>query len=209
MKKQITKSIAKLWHMKKPGEKLIYKKPWADTDRDGVLNIFDCQPLNPKKQEVYKWDKVKRSVSKDKNNLYHKTELSYAKQILKTNKLKPSASGQFSMSEHHNPHVVYKSYKQPVVLVLDKKKLPDVKKIDYKEGHHLKFESEKEWISSGGPARGVVKGIIVNEKASPKTLKGSEVGLTRSVHQSLPTRYITEKDMYKIKYKGDEENDKI
>ena len=197
------------WHMKKPGEKLINKKPWADTDRDGVINIYDCQPLNPKKQEVYKWIDVKKNIAHDKNNLYHKTELKYAKEILKTNNLKPSASGQFSMSEHYNPHVVYKSYKEPVILVLNKKKLPNLKKIDYKEGHHLKFESEKEWVSSGGPAKKVIKGIIINEKASPKTLKGSEVGLTRNVHQSIPTRYITEKDMYKIKYKGDEEKNKI
>jgi hypothetical protein len=37
-------------------------------------------------------------------------------------------------------------------------------------------------------------------------LKDTEVGLARTVHKSIPTRYVTEKDMYKIKFKGNGHN---
>lgn len=30
----------------------IIQNPFGDFDRDGVLNIFDCEPLNPKKQGI-------------------------------------------------------------------------------------------------------------------------------------------------------------
>lgn len=175
--------------------------PWVDSDRDGVINMHDCQPNNPKKQEVHKWADIKHEVV-NKKYLYHKTELRHAKEILRTGKLRPSASGQFSMSEHHNPHVIFKTYKEPVTLVLEKKNISHLKKINYKEPQNLKYKSEKEWISPGGKIEGVLKGIIVNEKSVPSTLKDTEVGLTRNVHKSIPTRYITEKDMYKIKFKG-------
>lgn len=177
--------------------------PWADSDHDGVINLHDCQPYNSKKQEVYKWRDVKSKVVKNKNNLYHKTELSAAKQILKSGKLNSSMSGEFSMSEHHNPRVVFKTYKQPVTLVLNKKKIPDVKKVDYSKPQHMKYESEKEWVSKGGSVKGVLKGIILNEHFVPSKLKASEVGVNRHVNKSLPTRYVTDKDMYKIKFKGD------
>ena len=178
--------------------------PWADTDRDGVINLHDCQPLNPKKQEVYKWRNVKSRITKNKNYLFHKTELSSANQILKTGKLRPSSSGDFSMSEHYNPHVVFKTYKQPVTLVLEKKNLQNLKKVDYTKPQNLKFEAEREWVSSGGAVKPALKGIIVNEKASPGTLKGNEVGVQRNVLKSNPSRYVTKQDMYKIKYKGND-----
>lgn len=178
--------------------------PWKDIDRDGVINLHDCQPFNPKKQEVYKWRNVKSKITSDKNNLYHKTELSAANQILKSGKLNSSMSGEFSMSEHHNPRVVFKTYKQPVTLVLDKKKIPDVKKVDYSKPQHMKYKSEKEWVSKGGSVKGVLKGIILNEHFVPSKLKSSEVGVNRHVNKSLPTRYVTEKDMYKIKFKGND-----
>ena len=31
--------------------RLIDKNPWGDTDKDGVPNMFDCKPLNKKKQD--------------------------------------------------------------------------------------------------------------------------------------------------------------
>lgn len=177
--------------------------PWTDTDHDGVINMHDCQPFNSKKQEVYKWRNIKNKITGNKNNLYHKTELSAANQILKSGHLKPSSSGEFSMSESHNPHVVFKTYKQPVTLVLDKKKIPGVKKVDYNQPQHMKYESEKEWVSRGGAVKGILKGIILNEKSVSAKLKASDVGVARNVTQSNPTRYVTEKDMYKIKFKGD------
>jgi hypothetical protein len=194
MKNKILKNIGKSYRG---------NNPFGDKDRDGVINILDCQPNNPKKQEVYKWDDIKHKVI-NKKYLYHKTELIHAKQILKTGKLKPSSSGEFSMSEHHNPHVVFKTYKQPVTLVLEKKAIPNLKKVDYKKPQNLKYESEKEWVSRGGSIKGVLKGIIVNEKAAPGKLKDTEVGLSRSVIKSNPSRYITEEDMHKIKFKGND-----
>lgn len=176
--------------------------PWVDSDRDGIINLHDCAPLNPKKQEVYKWVAVKRRIMNNKNYLFHKTELASAKQILKTGKLKPSMSGEFSMSEYHNPHVIFKTYKQPVTLVLNKNKIPNLKKVDYNKAQGLKYESEKEWVSPGGPVKGVLKGIIVNEQASSAKLKSNEPGVSRNVVQSNPSRYVTKEDMYKIKFRG-------
>jgi hypothetical protein len=175
--------------------------PFADTDRDGVINILDCKPNNPRKQDVYKWNDIKHKVI-NKKYLFHKTELSAAKQILKSGKLNPSMSGDFSMSEHHNPHVIFKTYKQPVTLVLEKKNIPNLKKVDYKKPQNLKYESEKEWVSPGGQTKKVLKGIIINERAAPTNLSDKEVGLQRTVIKSLPSRYVTEEDMHKIKFKG-------
>jgi hypothetical protein len=41
--------------------KLINRAPWADTDKDGVPNYFDCKPLNKKKQG---WVKIKEGSAR-------------------------------------------------------------------------------------------------------------------------------------------------
>lgn len=192
------KSFFKLKKVNKPRH-----SPFADTDRDGVINYLDCKPNNPRKQDVYKWNDIKHKVV-NKKYLFHKTELSAANQILKSGKLKPSSSGDFSMSESHNPHVIFKTYKQPVTLVLEKKNISNLKKVDYQKPQNLKFESEKEWVSPGGKIKGVLRGIIVNEKTVAAKLSDKEAGLKRSVIKSNPSRYVTKDDMNKIKFKGDD-----
>jgi len=49
-------------------KRLIRKKPFRDTDRDGVMNWFDCKPLNKNKQDVF---------------LYHGTSRNFAEKIRK------------------------------------------------------------------------------------------------------------------------------
>lgn len=179
--------------------------PWADSDRDGVINMYDCMPKNPKKQEVYNWRDIKHQVI-SKKHLFHKTELENAKKILKTGELRPSmGSEHFHMSEDYNPHVVYKEFKKPVVLVLEKKNIPYLKKVDYKKPHKykdLKFKSEREWTTPGAQIKKVLKGIIVNEKSLFVKLRDTEIGINRTVFKSIPTRYVTEEDMNKIVFKG-------
>jgi len=177
------------------------KNPLADNDRDGVINMYDCYPNNPKKQEVLPWETAKRKLL-NKKNLYHKTEFKTAQHIVKSNKLKEGAGGHFSMSEYHNPNVIYKQYQKPTVLVLDKKKLVNPKKIDYKKSHRdLKFKVEREWVVNTQPATSV-KGIILNEKTTTRQLSKKEPGINRTVVASQPTRYVTGEDIQRVKFKS-------
>lgn len=173
---------------------LIRTNPWGDKDRDGVINIHDCSPFNSKKQEVYRWNSIKHKVI-NKKYLYHKTELKNFKKILKTGELRPNnLSLHFHMSENYNPHIVGREFKQPVVLVLEKKHIPYLKKIDYskpKKYKDKKFRSEKEWTTPGSCIKKVLKGVILNEKILPANPHA----------ESLPTKYITEEDMKHIKFR--------
>jgi len=187
------------------GKSLNTSNPLRDNDRDGVINMHDCQPNNPFKKEVLPWEVAKKKLlSKDKY-LYHKTEFHTAKHIIKTNKLKAGAGGHFSMSEDYNPNVIYKEYNNPTVLVLEKRKLKGVKKIDYNKLHEhsdIKFKSEKEWIIKSQPAKKAVKGIILNETTRIRKLNPDEPGMSRTIIASQPTRYVTGKDIQRVKFKG-------
>jgi hypothetical protein len=175
--------------------------PWSDSDKDGVINIHDCAPHNPKKQEVLNWKNAKSKVV-SKKYLFHKTNLESARKILKTGELRPSSgTGKAHLSENYNPHVVFKKYKNPVVLVLEKKKIPYLKKIDYNKTHiyqDLKFKTEKEWITPGIKIKKALKGIILNEGRKFIKLPLNKPGLSRVVTFSYPTKYVTGVDIYNI-----------
>jgi hypothetical protein len=177
------------------------KKPYADSDRDGVMNWFDCAPNNPQKQEVLRWEEAKHKVI-SKKHLFHKTSLEAARKILKTGELRPSSgTGKAHLSENYNPHVVFKEYENPVVLVLEKKKVPYVKKIDYNRPdkyQDLKFKSEKEWVTPGAQIKKVLKGVILNEGKKLKRLPQNTPGIVRVTTFSYPTKYVTGEDIYKI-----------
>jgi hypothetical protein len=178
-----------------------FKKPWADSDRDGVINMYDCAPFNPKKQDVQKWEDVKRIVISQKH-LFHKTSLESARKILKTGELKPGpVTGKVHLSESHNPHVVFKEYKKPVVLVLEKHKIPSLKKINYNKPYEyqdLKFKSEREWVTPGAQVKTVLKGVIIHDGKKLTKLRPSTPGLIRTAYISQPTKYVTGEDVYQI-----------
>ena len=89
----------------------------------------------------------------NKQYLYHKTEYPTVPQILKTNKLQ-RGNIPLSTSEISNPNVIYKKFKQPVVLVLKKNKLKNLKRINYEDPYRksnpgtVQFKNEREWTTT-------------------------------------------------------------
>ena len=49
--------------------KLIVNNPFGDKDKDGVKNIFDCRPLNKKKQGIYHLPQTKKSHYRNPFNI--------------------------------------------------------------------------------------------------------------------------------------------
>jgi len=167
--------------------------PLGDADRDGRLNMFDCRPFDKKRDGVFILSqlsqKKRAAILNNKKYLYHKTEHSNIRGIVEKGTLQnqPMGGKPFSMSEDSNPTVVHKEYKKPVVIVLERKKLHKLKKLDYDnpETFAPTYPSEKEWLAEGS-TRKALRGIIFNEKSGP---------------QGAPSRYITEEDMIKTKFK--------
>jgi rRNA maturation protein Nop10 len=173
---------------------------------------MDCKPFNAKRKEIIDLAKVsaskRLSILKNKKYLYHKTEYNTVPQMLKTNKLQ-RGSAPLSTSEDSNPNVIFKKYKQPVVLVLHKEKLKNLKRIEYEnpqEFNTLKFKNEKEWTTSGSKTKEALKGVILNEKVKRVTLPESLPGMERNPYMSYPTRFATPDEFEKKKLKFKKQN---
>ena len=198
------------WGWDKIRAKYPYLKPFADYDRDGVPNIFDCKPFNRKKKEIIDLNKVsaakKKSILSNKQYLYHKTEYGTVPQILKSNKLQ-RGTVPLSTSELSNPNVIHKKYNEPVVLVLRRNKLMNLKRINYDDPNRksemgtVQYKSEKEWISTGSKTKEALKGVILNENFKMTTLPADEPGLERTTVKSYPTRFATPDEFNKPKLK--------
>jgi hypothetical protein len=185
--------------------------PLKDADRDGVINMHDCKPFNKWQQEIYNLSTLspskRRKILNNPQYLYHKTEFSTVPQIIKTNKLQ-RGNTPLSTSETSNPNVIYKKYKEPVVLVLQKKKLKNLQKINYDDPYRkstpgsVQFKSEKEWTSSGSQTKEALKGVILNEKIKETMTPENEPGLERVSYRGYPTRYVTPDEFKKrLKFK--------
>jgi len=44
-------------------KKLISKNPWGDADSDGVKNLFDCKPLDKRRQDVFLYHGTTRQAA--------------------------------------------------------------------------------------------------------------------------------------------------
>ena len=174
-----------------------------DTDGDGVVDAADCEPTNPDAQGIYHIHKMsaqkRKALLNNRKYLYHKTEHANLPSIIKKGTLQ-IGDKPFSLSELSNPHIVFKEYKQPVVIVLKKKHLSNLRKIDYKNPSaavskgtlQVLFESEKEWLAEGKINK-AIKGVIFNEKISKVRNKPAIKG--------IPTRFVTDKDITRTRFK--------
>lgn len=205
------------WGWDKIRKKYPNLKPFADSDKDGVPNIMDCKPFNKWRKEIIDLNKVnpskKKSILNNKQFLYHKTEYKTVPQMIKTNKLQ-RGNVPLSTSEISNPNVIYKKYNQPVVLVLQRKQLKNLKKINYDDPYRkselgtVQYRNEKEWTTTGSQTKKALKGVILNEKIKETMLPQDEPGLERVSLKGYPTRYATpdefEKKKLKFKRQGPE-----
>jgi hypothetical protein len=174
-----------------------------DTDGDGVVDAADCEPTNPDAQGIYHIHKMsaqkRKAILNNRKYLYHKTEHANLPSIIKKGTLQ-IGDKPFSLSELSNPHIVFKEYKQPVVIVLKKKELSKLRKIDYKNPSaavgkgtlQVLFESEKEWLAEGKIDK-AIKGVIFNEKITKVRNKPAIRG--------VPTRFVTDKDITRTRFK--------
>jgi hypothetical protein len=209
--KRINKSM-KNWAWPKVQSKYPRLSPFADSDKDGVINIHDCKPFNKWRQEIIDLMKTspskKKAILQNKKYLYHKTEYKVVPQMLKSNKLQ-RGKVPLSTSEISNPNVIYKKYNEPVVLVLERKKLNNLKKINYDNPNRnselgtVQYRSEREWTTTGSKTKQALKGVILNEKVKESMLPPEEPGLERVSLKSYPTRYATpdEFEKKKLRYK--------
>jgi hypothetical protein len=186
--------------------------PFADSDRDGVINFLDCRPFDAKRKEIIDLAKVsaskRLSILKNKKYLYHKTEYNTVPQMLKTNKLQ-RGNVPLSTSEDSNPNVIFKKYRQPAVLVLHKAKLKNLKRVEYdrpQELGTLQFKNEKEWTTTGSKTKEALKGVILNEKIKRIKLPESMPGMERNPYMSYPTRFATPDEFEKKKLKFKRQN---
>jgi len=171
-----------------------FKPSFKDSDRDGVMDHFDCKPFDKKRQEVFDIRKMKDKKKVLKGNLYHKTDFSNLKSIMKSNTLKVQSGRPISLSDTSNVDVKHKKYKQPIVLVFNKDQIPGKRKMDYnREGT---FKGEREWTTEHFPVKKALKGVLLNEK-----IKERHGALGRE-RWGTHTRYVTDKDILKVKFKG-------
>jgi len=171
-----------------------FKPKFKDSDKDGVMDHFDCEPFNKRKQEVFDIRKMKDKKKVLSGNLYHKTDFHNLKSIMKSNTLKVQSGRPISLSEISNVDVKHKRYKHPIVLVFDKDKIPNKRKMDYnQEGH---FKDEREWTTEHFPVKKALKGVLLNEKIKEK------YGALGSEKWGSHTRYVTDKDILKVKFKS-------
>ena len=183
--------------------------PLGDADRDGVKNMFDCRPFDKTRDAVYNLSSLsaakRRVILNNPNYLYHKTEYSNIPSIIKKGTLQVGDKP-FSLSQNSNPHVVFKTYTQPAVMVLNKKNLSKLRKIDYKnpkesasqsQTTQALFKDEEEWLAEGSVSS-AIRGVILNENIAHVKNKA---GLLASGEQGMPTRYVTDEDMTKTKFK--------
>jgi hypothetical protein len=208
--KKINMNKMKNWNWDKIHKKFPNLNPFADSDRDGVVNINDCKPFNKWRKEIIELNKIspakRKSILQGKKYLYHKTEYQTVPQMLKTNKLQ-RGNVPLSTSEISNPNVIYKKFKQPVVLVLKKKQLKNLQKIDYDDPNRkstlgsVQFKNEREWTTTGSETKKALKGVILNEKVKETMLPQEEPGLERVTLKSYPTRFATPDEFQKTKLK--------
>jgi len=215
--KKIDMNKMKNWGWDKIRDKYPHIKPFDDTDKDGIPNIFDCKPFNRWRKEIIDLNKVsptkKKSILQNKQYLYHKTEYKTVPQMLKTNKLQ-RGNVPLSTSEISNQNVIYKKYNEPVVLVLQRKQLKNLKKINYDDPYRkselgtVQYRNEKEWTTTGSQTKKALKGVILNEKIKETILPKDEPGLERVSLRGYPTRFATpdefEKKKLKFKRQGPE-----
>lgn len=188
-----------------------YRKlnPFGDADRDGVVNINDCRPFDKSRKEIIDLKGVtpqrKIEILNNKEYLYHKTEYKTVKHIMKSGKLQ-RGKVPLSTSEISNPNVIYKKYSQPVVLVLEKSKLKNLREIKYDDLNRIadlgtvQFKSEKEWTTTGSTPE-ALKGIILNEKIRRIKIPETEPGFERVALKGHPTRFATVDELLKKELK--------
>ena len=207
----------KNWGWDKINKKYPRLSPFADSDRDGVVNINDCKPFNHWRKDIIDLAKItpqkRMTILKNKKYLYHKTEYNVVPHIITTNKLQ-RGNVPLSTSEMSNPNVIFKKYNQPVVLVLQRKKLKNLKKIEYDNPNRksnlgsVQYRNEREWTTSGSTTKESLKGVILNERIKETIVPESEPGLQRNTLKGYPTRFATpdefQKKKLKFKRKGPE-----
>jgi len=208
--KKIDMNKMKNWSWDKIRDKHPSIKPFDDSDKDGIPNIFDCKPFNKWRKEIIELNKIssakRKSILQSKKYLYHKTEYQTVPQMIKTNKLQ-RGNTPLSTSEISNPNVIYKKFKQPVVLVLKRKELKNLQKINYNDPNRkstlgsVQFKNEREWTTIGSKTKEALKGVILNEKVKETMLPPEEPGLERVTLKSYPTRYATPDEFQKSKLK--------
>lgn len=208
--KKIDMKRMKNWSWDKIHKKFPKLSPFADSDRDGVVNINDCRPFNKWRREIIELNKIssakRKTILQNKQYLYHKTEYQTVPKMLKTNKLQ-RGNVPLSTSEISNPNVIYKKFNQPVVLVLKKKELKNLKKIDYENPYRkstpgsVQFKNEREWTTTGSETKRALKGVILNERIKETMLPPEEPGLERVPLKSYPTRFATPDEFQKTKLK--------
>lgn len=77
--------------------KLIDKNPWKDFDKDGVINIFDCRPMNKRKQGYFE----EKYLGKKTEKIYPYRSNAEREKLVKT-KIRKSKEKEFN--EPHNPY---------------------------------------------------------------------------------------------------------
>ena len=198
----------KNWSWDKIHKRFPRLSPFADSDRDGVVNINDCRPFNKWRREIIELNKIssakRKSLLQGKQYLYHKTEYQTVPQMIKTDKLQ-RGDVPLSTSETSNPNVIYKKFKQPVVLVLKKKQLKNLKRIDYDDPYRqsnlgtVQFKNEREWTTTGSKTKEALKGVLLNERVQEAKIK--DPGFQNVALRSYPTRFATPDEFQKTKLK--------
>ena len=132
--------------------------------------------------------------------------------MLNTNKLQ-RGNTPLSTSEISNPNVIYKKFKQPVVLVLKRNQLKNLHKINYDDPNRksnmgsVQFKNEREWTTTGSKTKEALKGVILNERVKETMLPQDEPGMERVVLKSFPTRFATPDEFSKKKLKFQKRGD--
>ena len=209
-KRKVDMKRMKNWSWDRISAKYPKLSPFADSDRDGVVNINDCRPFNHWKKDIIDLASVtpkkRMTILKNKKYLYHKTEYQTVPQMLRSNKLQ-RGSTPLSTSEISNPNVIYKKFKEPVVLVLERDRLKNLHKINYDDPHRtsnlgsVQFKNEREWTTTGSKTKEALKGVILNERVKETMLPPDEPGMERVVLKSFPTRFATPDEFEKKKLK--------